>query len=215
MYSFYLDNVLLPITPDGIHVKIKNKNKVVEMINYGEVTVLSFPGLTDISFDFVIPVKNKYPFVRDVQSPEFYLSTLEKLKTSLKPFKLVVLRQISNEKSELSTNMNVTLEDYEIIEEAEKGLDITVKVNLKQYREYGTQNIILEQNKDGTVTTTKKTPRETTKEPAKTYTVQKGDTLWNIAKKQLGDGSKYKDLAKINNIANPNILSVGTVLKLS
>ena len=102
-----------------------------------------------------------------------------------------------------------------ISEEAENGSDITFKVNLKQYREYGTQNIILEQNKDGTVTKTKETARETTKQPAKTYTVQKGDTLWNIAKKQLGYGSKYKDLAKINNIANPNLLSVGMVLKLS
>lgn len=215
MYSFYLDDILLPITPSNLQIKIKNQNKTIELINFGEANILKSPGLTEINFDFVIPVSGKYPFARDVQSAEYYLSTLERLKTNLKPFKFVVLRQISNIKSEFSTSLNVTLEDYEIIEEAEKGLDITVKVNLKQYREYGTQNIILAQNKDGTVTTTKKTPRETTKEPAKTYTVQRGDTLWNIAKKQLGDGSKYKDLAKLNNIANPNLLSVGMVLKLS
>lgn len=215
MYSFYLDDILLPITPSNLQIKIKNQNKTIELINFGEANILKSPGLTEINFDFVIPVSGKYPFARDVQSAEYYLSALERLKTNLKPFKFVVLRQISNIKSEFSTSLNVTLEDYEIVEEAEQGLDITVKVTLKQYREYGTQNIILAQNKDGTVTTTKKTPREKTKEPAKTYTVQRGDTLWNIAKKQLGDGSKYKDLAKLNNIANPNLLSVGMVLKLS
>lgn len=32
------------------------------------------------------------------------------------------------------------------------------------------------------------------KQPAAGYTVQKGDSLWSIAKKQLGDGTKYKRL---------------------
>ena len=215
MYSFYLDNVLLPITPEKLQIKIKNQNKTIELINFGEANILKLPGLTEISFEFVVPMINKYPFARDVQNADYYLSLMEKLKTDLKPFKFAVLRQIGNNKTQFSTSMSVTLEDYEINEEAENGSDITFKVNLKQYREYGTQNIILEQNKDGTVTKTKETARETTKQPAKTYTVQKGDTLWNIAKKQLGDGSKYKDLAKLNNIANPNFLSVGMVLKLS
>ena len=177
MYSFYLDNVLLPITPEKLQIKIKNQNKTVELINFGEANILKLPGLTEISFEFVVPMINKYPFARDVQNADYYLSLMEKLKTDLKPFKFAVLRQIGNNKTQFSTSMSVTLEDYEISEEAENGSDITFKVNLKQYREYGTQNIILEQNKDGTVTTTKETARETTKRPAKTYTVQKGDTL--------------------------------------
>lgn len=50
---------------------------------------------------------------------------------------------------------------------------------------------------------------------AGTYTVEKGDTLWGIAEKHLGSGSKYKQLATINNIPNPNLIYVGQVIKLS
>ena len=215
MYSFYLDNVLLPITPKQLQIKIKNQNKTIELINFGQVNILKTPGLSDISFDFSVPIVGKYPFARELQSVEYYFSVLEKLKTQLKPFKFTVLRQISSNKTAFSTNMNVTLEDYEIVEDADNGFDVTFKVNLKQYRDYATQNLEIKQNSEGKLTATKQTTRQTTKEPEKTYTVQKGDTLWNIAKKQLGDGSKYKELAALNNISNPNFLTVGQVLKIS
>ena len=50
---------------------------------------------------------------------------------------------------------------------------------------------------------------------AQTYTVRSGDTLWNIAEKQLGDGNRYPELAAWNSLANPSQLRVGQVLKLS
>lgn len=50
---------------------------------------------------------------------------------------------------------------------------------------------------------------------ATTHTVVKGDTLWGIAAKYLGSGSKYKQLAAINNISNPDLIYVGQVIKLS
>lgn len=215
MYSFYLDNVLLPITPKQLQIKIKNQNKTIELINFGQVNILKTPGLSEISFDFSVPIVGKYPFARELQSPEYYFSVLENLKTQLKPFKFTVLRQISANKSEFATNMMVALEDYEIVEDADNGFDVTFKINLKQYREYTTKTYNVEQTTDNKLTVTKQTPRETTKEPAKTYTVKSGDTLWAIAKKQLGDGTRYKELANLNNIVNPNVLSVGVVLKLS
>lgn len=54
----------------------------------------------------------------------------------------------------------------------------------------------------------------TGKETPKTHTVKSGETLWAIAKKYLGDGSKYTELAKINNISNPNMIKAGQVIKL-
>ena len=53
-----------------------------------------------------------------------------------------------------------------------------------------------------------------TKQPAATYTVQKGDCLWNIAKKQLGNGARYREIAQKNGIADPNRIYPGQVLKL-
>ena len=50
---------------------------------------------------------------------------------------------------------------------------------------------------------------------ANTHTVVWGDTLWDIAAKYLGDPNKYKYLAQINGISNPDYIVVGQVIKLS
>jgi len=44
------------------------------------------------------------------------------------------------------------------------------------------------------------------------YTVVRGDTLWGIAKRFYGNGSRYPEIAKANNIPNPDIIHVGQVL---
>src|ERR1035437_3361518 len=46
----------------------------------------------------------------------------------------------------------------------------------------------------------------------KTYTVQSGDYLWNIAEKIYGSGYNWVDLAKANNLENPGVLYTGTKL---
>lgn len=47
-----------------------------------------------------------------------------------------------------------------------------------------------------------------------TYTVVEGDSLWNIAVRAYGDGYKWADIAKENNLVNPNIIHAGNVLTL-
>lgn len=54
----------------------------------------------------------------------------------------------------------------------------------------------------------------TCKGNGKTYVVKKGDNLWNICKKELGDGSKFGELAKKNGISNPSLIYPGQVIKL-
>jgi lipoprotein NlpD len=45
-----------------------------------------------------------------------------------------------------------------------------------------------------------------------TYTVAKGDTLWSVANK---NGLDYRDLAKWNNIEDPDQIHVGQELQLT
>ena len=47
-----------------------------------------------------------------------------------------------------------------------------------------------------------------------TYTVQKGDTLWAIAKRFLGDGGRYREIAEGNGIRNPNLIFPGQKLRI-
>ena len=47
-----------------------------------------------------------------------------------------------------------------------------------------------------------------------TYEVVKGDSLWTIAVRAYGDGYKWVDIAKANNIVNPNVIHTGNILVL-
>ena len=47
----------------------------------------------------------------------------------------------------------------------------------------------------------------------KSYTVKSGDSLWSIAAKQLGNGSRYKEIKSLNGLSSDTIYA-GQVLKL-
>lgn len=60
---------------------------------------------------------------------------------------------------------------------------------------------------------TKKTAKAA---PARTYTVRSGDSLWKIAARLLGNGTRWREIHALNRKAlpNPNRLRVGQVLKV-
>ncbi len=46
------------------------------------------------------------------------------------------------------------------------------------------------------------------------YTVQSGDSLWDIAVRAYADGYRWTDIAKANNLANPDLIFSGNILTL-
>lgn len=218
MYNFFLDGVQFPVAPKTLTLKINNKNETVTLIDSGEINILKRPGLTDIELEFLLP-NVRYPFavyLNGYQPASYYLNKLEQLKVNQKPFTFIVNRMKPNGRLLFDTNMLVSLEDYEIQEDADNGFDIIVPIRLKQYRPWGTKILKMQSAPQTQVKSVKvEKQRDTsTKSIPKTYTVKRGDTLWAIAKKELGDGSKYTELAKLNNIKNPNLIYPGQVLKL-
>ena len=220
-YSVYLDKILCPIAPSKLQLKIKNQNKTLILMNEGEVNILKTAGLTDISFDLLIP-NVKYPFAKydsGFKRAKYFLDKFEKMKTSKKPFQFIMVRQLPNGKGLFNTNIKVSMEDYQIKEDSKEGFDVTVTIKLKQYRDFGTKtcNIKFAKTKS---TVQKEKKRETTNSPApssnKSYTVVKGDCLWNIAKKFYGNGSKYTVIYNANKdkIKNPNLIYPGQVLTI-
>jgi len=47
-----------------------------------------------------------------------------------------------------------------------------------------------------------------------TYTVVKGDTLWDIAVRAYGDGYKWTEISEANHLANPDFIHAGNILVL-
>ena len=204
-YDFYLDGVQLPITPGKLEIKVTNKNKTVDLINTGEVNILKKEGLSEISFEAEF-THNKLPFYRGTfRDVQFFLSKLELLKTDCKPFQFIVSREMGG-KVLFNTNMKVSLEEYNIVEDADNGSDVKVAIKLKQYRDYSTKKLVPatpEKTNYGRTPTPVMKPKEfrpdsSNKPNGKTYTVKAGDSLWSICQKQLGNGSLYKKVYELN-----------------
>lgn len=140
-YEFFIDKMLCPVAPSKLEIKVNGNNKTMTLINEGEINILKTAGLTDVSFDLLLP-NVKYPFATyksGFQNAKYFLDKLESLKTGKKPFQFIVTRTFPNGKMLFDTNMKVSLEDYTIKENSNEGFDVVVSVKLKQYREYGTK----------------------------------------------------------------------------
>lgn len=213
-YTLYLASTQMPVAPSKLQLKIKNQNKTVTLINESEVNIIKSAGLTEITFDLLLPDR-RYPFAQypdGFKRAGYYLEKIEKLKTDEKPFQFIVTRLRPSGELIFDTNMKVSLEDYTIKEDAKEGNDVVATVKLKQYRDYGTKTVRLE-GQNAVVYQ----PRPTGSPPqAKTYVVKRGDCLWNIAKRHLGQGSRYMEIYNLNRdkIKNPNLIYPGQVLTL-
>lgn len=216
-YSFFLGEMQLPVAPGKLQTKIKNQNKTVNLINESEVNILKSAGLTEILMEVLLP-QTQYPFAvypQGFRGADYYLQEFEKLKVSREPFQFICSRTLPNGTLLFDTNIKVSLEDYDITEDADEGVDIKVTLNLKQYRSYGVRQVNVIKTSAGQKTSTTNT-RPAEKTPAKSYTTKAGDCLWNIAKKFLGDGSRYGEIYLLNKgqLSNPNVLPVGITLTM-
>lgn len=219
-HQFYIDDLLLPITPSKLQMKIKGKNETLTLLNGNEINVLKLPGLTEISFDATIP-QVKYPFSFGNEKAATYLNKFEELKTSKKAFVFIIIRVGPPGKPRFNTCIKVSLEDYTIEENANSGLDLTVSIKLKQYQDYGTKVVKIVDSNDvaatSSFTATVESQRNSDSAPkVRTYTVVKGDCLWNIAKKQLGNGARYMEIFNLNKnkIKNPSLIYPGQILTM-
>lgn len=218
-YEIYLGGLRFPIPPSKIQMKVKGQNKTMNLINGEEINILNPAGLTEITLDALLPIR-RYPFASyedGFEPPEYFLDAFEQMKNEKTPIQFIVIREGPGRSSFFDTNQKVSLEDYDITEDAEEGGDITVSLSLKVYQDYGIAVIPLPQEPGEEITAapTEERSAETAPSP-KVYTVVRGDCLWAIAKRILGNGSRWREIYGLNQdkIKNPNLIYPGQVLVL-
>lgn len=91
--------------------------------------------------------------------------------------------------------------------------DVTTQVHLlhqqKEVLGYGTPAY----NDNDVISSQKPTVQTDVTPSGNLYTVQKGDSLWKIAQKTLGDGNRYREIMSLNSLTSTTI-HAGLVLQI-
>ncbi len=212
-YNCYLGEMLIP-TPAKLTMKIKGKNQTLTLLNEGDINFLRAPGLTEITLPLVLPMLD------GVHRPEYYLNELERLKIEKAITQFKMLRTAPDGALLFNTDIKVSVEDYTIKEDAKNGLDLSVEVSLKQYRDYSTKTITVNDvgvaSGSGQAVSITVERDDSSAPKTDSHPVQAGDTLWSIAKKYYGDGAKYTVIYEANKniLTDPNNILVGQVLTI-
>jgi len=212
-YQFWLIQntkaIRLPVLPDRIKIGNKSQNASVNVDGLGEVTIPQSPNLFSFQFNSELPVQYydgcEYYNIPDSKQA---FQTIQDMKNS-GPLRFIVTGTF--------INYEVTIEDFGV---EERGGDIgTLYYNLQllEYRKPSAKQVTVKvdtQTKQQQATISNEPVRTDNRPKAKTYTVKKGDYLYKIAASQLGSGSKWKEIASLNNIKPKYVIYPNQVLQL-
>lgn len=169
------------------------------------------PDLAQFSIESFFPAAADVPYLsapEDFHEPLYYIEFFDKVRSEKKPLEFSVA---DVELNFGSAKPMVSIENF-ATKRAWGCNDVYYKLDLQEYRPYNSsavsgQGLVVEEMPEITA-------RETTQTPPVTYTVKSGDTLWAIAQKYLGSGSRYPEIAVLNAIANPNLIYPGQVFTI-
>lgn len=194
------ERIYFTVNPAEISVSRPNENRVLSLAMGGTVNVWGGRGLREVKLTTFLPWETS-PFY-DGQSPETVLSMLKRWQDSGDPVRLIL--------SGSDINDAFLIEDVtETLREGDKDVGLTVTL-----REYKFKSALAALAGSTAGSGTGPSAREDERTVPSTYTVKKGDTLWDIACRFYGDGTKWGTLADKNGVADPRKLQIGKVLVL-
>ena len=145
-----------------------------------------------------------------------FLDSLKASKETRNPIRFIVTRMGFDYSQLWNTNMLCTVENYTICEDARNGNDLNISIVLKQYKFFGTKEVEVTKNEDGTETLRVKEPRytPTTQVPAMMKITNQLSVL-EACKGVIGGNLDWRTVANASGVTNPLEKNIkGQVLKL-
>lgn len=202
----------LPVNPEEIEETISLAIEEFEVLKLGQIAVPTHLELRKYSFECELP-NNIYNYVETpnkFKNADYYIGKFKRCMKLKLPVQFIASNDISND-----INILVLIDEMVITEKAGEEGDKYVQFSLLEYRPFNKQVAPLKVNRE-TGKKTKTTPATANPKSAGNHVVAKAETLWSIAKKYYGDGSKCNIIFNANKdkIKNPNMISVGQKLKI-
>ncbi|QWU15641.1 LysM domain-containing protein [Paenibacillus sophorae] len=242
-YGFFLsynnmeDIFRLPVNPETLEIKEAGEGKSYTIIDLGEINAISYPKLTEITLESIFPAQ-RYPFVlvpetgkNRLLKPFEYVEMIKKWMTSRRPIRFVFsgletrepqakpkswldasrYSENSTYSNDLPVSMAMSIESFNWKLSAGTSGDIEYSLSLKKYVFYQAAPVKVVKG----AAKTQQQRAGDRKAPA-VYKLKAGDNLWKIAQKVLGDGSRWREIQKLNAIPDSELrkLPVGKTIKL-
>ncbi|MDI6872284.1 MAG: LysM peptidoglycan-binding domain-containing protein [Bacillota bacterium] len=192
-----------PVNPEEVTVAADKLVETVRITNLGEVGFPVGDRIGEIRFASFFPAEYDPGYCRftDLPAPEEALKTLLAIRDAGKPVRLII--------TELPVNLLVLLPSltYRVVG-GEPG-DIHFETVFRAYREVKVRTVGEE------APPAEQRSRTDTKPVPKVYVVKPGDSLYSIARTQLGSGSKWRTIYDANKATigpDPNKLTAGMKL---
>lgn len=189
----------LAVNPKEVTVSSGSKLKTLELLNVGDIAVAGNRTVEKINISNAFLPAAGSPFY-DGTSPEAVLALLKKCKDAPAPVRIII--------SGTDINKQFWVEKMdEIYKEGDK--DPYVSWSFTEYRKTTVLSVASLANRQ---TYTGLNQRAGTQQVPKNVTVKKGTTMWDLAKKYYGDGSRWKEIQAANGGVNERRLQIGSTL---
>lgn len=176
----------LSVNPPEISVTQDNKDKTIDLLNIGEINVPGMRGLIKVAISTFLPDSNS-PFYKGT-APEKIIQAVKKSKNGKKSIRIII--------SGSDVNTLFTVSSMNEIYKEGQG-DIYIAWSFVEMRDLNTGQVASFVRR---YTDTGLCTRETKRRVPKAVIVQKGDTLWGLARRYYDDGSRWKDIALANDM---------------
>lgn len=203
------EKIQLPVLPAKFQTKNGSRNDSVNVTGLGEIVILQDRPAIQFSFSSFFPA-TKFPGlqVSKIIKPITLIKKISEWKENKKPIHFIV--------TACGVDVYVTIEEFSYSEEGGDPGTYQYSMTLKEYREITVRQVNIDLL-NATATIEGGEPRVDNTMQPQTYTVVKGDCLWNIARKFYGSGAKYTKIYDANKKiigGNPNLIYPGQVLSI-
>lgn len=181
-----------PVNPiDSLKLKYESRLETVDILDIGEVDIFKDgENIQEISFNTILPFDYSAPYYKAgvVIEPETALRDLKKWAKDKKILRLMI--------SDMNLNEQVVISKLEHDRRAGEERDIYIDITFRTNRELKVKEIKKE-TQSNNVGLSNNRPSTNTNSGTTMYTTTNKDTLWGIAKKFLGNGSRWPEIYNI------------------
>ena len=203
----------LPVNPEEIKRSREMHVETYQVLNAGQVSVPSYCSLEEFTFETEFPSRSYHYLESGARADaDYYEKMFRSAQKELTPVQFIASNDITDDIS-----MRVLVTSVEAVEKAGEEGDKYLTLKLLEYKAPNKRFVAVQTpaavvKKEEPAAAPAPSPAVTEN---KTHTVQKGDTLWAIAKKYYGNGSQYPKIVSANpDIKNPNLIYPGQVFTI-